>query len=70
MIGILQNGVEDYDSPAAKNTLQASEHYLLTEKDGKTILQTSADIDSAYYAQTSASWDAAKEKIKQLAEAL
>ncbi|MFP9097854.1 SRPBCC family protein [Flavobacterium sp. RHBU_24] len=70
MTGILQNGVEDYDSPAAKNTLQASEHYLLTEKDGKTTLQTSADIDEEYYEQTSASWDAAKEKIKELAESL
>ena len=70
MTGILQNGVEDYDSPAAKNTLQANEHYLLTEKDGKTVLETSADIDEEYYEQTSASWDAAKEKIKQLAEAL
>lgn len=70
MTGILQNGVEVYDSPEAKNTMQANEHYLLTEEDGKTILHTSADIVEEYYEQTSASWDAAKEKIKQLAETL
>lgn len=70
MTGILQKGLEDYDSPEAKNTKQATEHYLLTENDGKIILQTSADIDEAYYEQTSESWDAAKEKIKELAEQL
>jgi len=70
MTGILNNGVEDYDSPDAKNAQQATEHYLLTEKNGKTILQTAADIDEEYYEQTSESWDAAKEKIKQLAEQL
>lgn len=70
MTGLLQNGVEDYDSPEAKKTIQGTEHYLLTEKNGVTTLHTAADIDEEYYEQTSQSWDAAKAKIKELAEAL
>jgi len=68
MTGILANGKEDYDSPDAKGIQQATEHYVLEEKDGQTTLYTSADMDEQWFESMSASWDVAKAKIKELAE--
>ncbi|RYD87784.1 MAG: SRPBCC domain-containing protein [Sphingobacteriales bacterium] len=68
MTGMLVEGAEDYDSPEAKGLQQATEHYVLKDKDGITVLHTAADMDESFYDMMSAAWDAAKEKIKELAE--
>jgi len=70
MKGILNDGVEDYDSDYAKAMKLAEERYVLTEANGVTTLYTSADMDESWYESMSASWEKALEKIKELAEEL
>jgi hypothetical protein len=68
MRGILAEGVEDYESPDAKNIQIAEERYVLKETDGVTTLYTTADMDESWYEAMSASWTKALQTIKTLSE--
>ncbi|MES2488011.1 MAG: SRPBCC domain-containing protein [Bacteroidota bacterium] len=68
MKGILNDGVEDYDSDHTKGLELAEERYVLTEAHGTTTLYTTADMDESWYDSMSVSWENALKKIKELAE--
>lgn len=67
-LGELKNGVEDFDSPAAKGWAGAFENYTLHEKNSGTELNVELDADNSfadYFAQT---FPKALDKVKELAE--
>ncbi|GAA4928487.1 SRPBCC domain-containing protein [Mucilaginibacter defluvii] len=66
--GFILNGVTDTTSEDAQNYIGARESYLLTEKDGLTVLDISSDMGEDHYDQMSAAWDEALLKIKSMAE--
>ena len=66
--GELKDGVEDYDSESAQKLKGGKETYQIFEKDGKTQLDITGDMDPEFYAMMSEAWDKAVVKIKELAE--
>ena len=67
-LGVIKNGVEDYDSEAPKQWAGAHENYTLKIVDGKTELVVDLDVteqDKAYFLNT---WPPALDKVKELAE--
>lgn len=67
-LGIISGGVEDTESPAAKEWAPAYENYTFKEKGGGTEVLVDIDIDEKYDAEFNKMWPAALEKLKELAE--
>jgi uncharacterized protein YndB with AHSA1/START domain len=67
--GLLSDGKPDYSSPAAAHVKNGYESYLLAEDNGITTLQTAASMSPEFMDMMGSSWDRAKDRIKQLAEA-
>jgi uncharacterized protein YndB with AHSA1/START domain len=68
--GMLVAGNEDYDSDAAKSIKDARETYCLSDYDGRTRLKIASDIDDAHYGQMERQWEAALQRIAELAHAV
>jgi hypothetical protein len=67
-LGIVQNGVEDTQSDAAKKWAPAFENYTFAEKDGGTELTIDMDIDENEKQNFERMWTAALSRLKELAE--
>ena len=67
--GIVNDGIEDYESDMAKSVKGGCENYSLTEQDGVTRLFIEADMAPEYFDSMSLSWDRALELIKEFSEA-
>jgi hypothetical protein len=67
-LGIVKDGVEDYDSAAVKGWTGATENYTLTETDGATELKIEMDSDDEYKEYFLKTWPKALEKVKELSE--
>ncbi|MCF0057984.1 SRPBCC domain-containing protein [Dyadobacter sp. CY356] len=66
--GVLEGGVEDYESEMANQMKGGRETYKISEVDGGTYLEVELDIAQEYFEMMSSAWDKAMEKIKELAE--
>ena len=67
-LGMVVNGVEDYDSEAVKNWSGSLENYTLKSAEGKTDLTVDLDIDEPHKEYFLKVFPAALEKVKELAE--
>jgi len=70
--GLVKDGVEDYESKAAKNMKGGRETYRLSEMDGVThlLVEGEGDMPSDFFESMSGLWDKALMKIKELSEGL
>lgn len=68
--GIVAQGVEDYESDAAKDMAGALETYRLSEKDGLIHLSVECEMPAEFFDGMSLAWDKAIGKIKEMSEAL
>jgi uncharacterized protein YndB with AHSA1/START domain len=66
--GVVTKGKEDYESDMARQVFGGHESYRLSEKDGKTQLDTEADMDEGMYDMMAESWKKALQKLVELAE--
>lgn len=66
--GVISNGVEDYESEAAKQVKGSFETYRITENAGLITLDISSDMGEKYFDMMNEAWDRALQKIKQLAD--
>lgn len=67
-IGIIKNGVEDFESDEVKKWTPAFENYTFTEKDGGTLLSVDMDTAEEYKAMFQEQWPKALAALKELAE--
>jgi hypothetical protein len=67
-IGVVNNGVEELDSPQTKGWAGALENYTLTPLNGKTELRIDIDTIEEYKDYFLTTWPKALEKVKELAE--
>ncbi|WP_159468050.1 SRPBCC domain-containing protein [Dyadobacter sp. 3J3] len=67
-VGVLEGGIEDYESEMANLMKGGRETYKISETDGGTYLEIELDIAQEYFEMMSSMWDKALEKIKELAE--
>lgn len=67
-LGILRDGVEDTESPAAKQWAPAYENYTFADKDGGTELTIEMDIESTEKENFETMWLNALARLKQIAE--
>lgn len=65
-MGVVMDGVEDYDSETANEVKGGVETYHLLENDGNTHLAISCDMGEKYFDTMSLEWDKALQKIKEL----
>ena len=68
--GMIAGGNEDYESDLALATKGTREIYTLREHGGKTRLQVEVDIDDAHHAGMDRSWEAAMQRIAELARSV
>lgn len=68
-IGVVNNGVEDFDSPQTKEWAGALENYTLRQENDKTELIIDIDITEEYKDYFIKTWPKALEKVKEMAEA-
>jgi uncharacterized protein YndB with AHSA1/START domain len=66
--GLVMKGKEDLDSDIARKYKGGHEIYRLREVNGKTQLDTEADMDEGMYDMMAESWQKACGKIIELAE--
>lgn len=66
--GVLESGVEDYESEMANQMKGGRETYKISETDEGTYLEVELDIAQEYFEMMSSMWENALEKIKELAE--
>ncbi|MES2731590.1 MAG: SRPBCC domain-containing protein [Bacteroidota bacterium] len=66
--GLINAGIEDYESEDAKQVKGGRETYLLSEKDGITNLSIESGMTEQYFESMSLAWDKALQKIKDLSE--
>ena len=66
--GVINDGIEDYESETAKQVKGGIETYHLSEKKGITELSIECDMGAEYFEMMSQAWDKAVLKIKSLAE--
>jgi hypothetical protein len=66
--GIIQNGVEDTTSEAAKSWTPAHENYTFVEKGGGTELLIDVDAADDFAADFSAMWPKALEALKEIVQ--
>ncbi len=69
-LGILNKGIEDYDSDLAKGIKGGLETYHLLETNGITNISVVCDTAEEMYAYMSSAWDKALLKIKKLSEGM
>lgn len=70
-IGVVANGVEDYDSEEVKQWIGAFENYTLKDKNGATELLVElggATIPEEFVVYMEKTWPVALEKLKEIAE--
>lgn len=68
-LGMIANGVEDFDSPETQKWSGALENYAVTEAGGVTDLRIELDTIADYEAYFQETWPEALQKVKELAEA-
>ncbi|TKC05584.1 SRPBCC domain-containing protein [Pedobacter polaris] len=72
-LGMIKNGIEDYDSEEVKSWAGAKENYTLTDLDGKTNLYIFMEMDESEKNKPMIDmfadmWPKALAKVKELAE--
>jgi hypothetical protein len=67
-LGIINNGVEDTESPQAKSMAPAFENYTFDQKDGLTEVKIDLDSDEEFQEIFEEIWPKALSKLKQLCE--
>jgi uncharacterized protein YndB with AHSA1/START domain len=67
-LGIVKDGVEDYDSDEVKKWGDAFENYTLKEENGQTTLLIDMDSNEEYKAMFEKTWPEALQKVKEIAE--
>ncbi|RZJ31212.1 MAG: SRPBCC domain-containing protein [Flavobacterium sp.] len=68
--GFLNHGIEDTESPMAKEFKGAEETYRLSDHDGNTLLSISCDMSDEMFNEMSRKWEAALQRIAELAHAV
>ncbi len=68
-LGLVKNGVEDFDSEETKSWSGALENYILRENDGITTLDIELDTAESHEHYFLNTWPKALQKVKELAEA-
>ncbi len=68
-IGIIQNGIEDTTSEAARKLAPAFENYAFKEKDGATEVLVDMDADDEYAEMFNKMWPEGLQRLKKIAEA-
>jgi len=67
-LGLIANGVEDFDSDETKKWAGALENYAVQEKNGVTTLSVETDMTEDFEAHMREIWPKALEKVKELSE--
>ena len=67
-LGIVQNGVEDTTSEAAKKWAPAYENYTFKEKDGATEVLVDVDMEDEHAEMFKNMWPDALERLKAIGE--
>lgn len=67
-LGVVKKGVEDLDSPGAKEWAGATENYTLRPVGGKTELTIDMGITKEYLDYFEKTWPKALEKVRELSE--
>jgi hypothetical protein len=67
-LGIVKDGVEDFESDEVKQWAGVFENYTLTESNGTTNLKIDMDSNNEWKDYFSKTWPSALEKIKELSE--
>ncbi|NUM47028.1 MAG: SRPBCC domain-containing protein [Anaerolineales bacterium] len=67
-LGIVQNGVEDTTSEAARKWTPAFENYTFYEKDGATEVLVDIDVADEYAQMFNEMWPKGLRELKELAE--
>jgi hypothetical protein len=67
-LGIVQDGVEDTESPEAKKWAPAFEDYIFAERNGGTELTIEMDIEENARQTFESMWDDALNRLKSIAE--
>jgi uncharacterized protein YndB with AHSA1/START domain len=67
-LGIYKDGVEDTESPEAKQWGPAFENYTFVERDGGTEVQVDQDMMEEYKEMFEEMWPKALQTLKELAE--
>ena len=67
-LGIVQNGVEDTTSEAARQWAPAFENYTFNDKAGATEVLVDIDVEDEYVQMFSEMWLLGLRKLKELAE--
>jgi hypothetical protein len=67
-LGIVQNGVEDTTSEAARKWSPAFENYTFNDKDGATDVLVDMDAEDEYVQMFNEMWPKGLRKLKELAE--
>ncbi len=66
--GIMVDGKEDHESDEAKKYIGGKEIYAISQKNDSTQLDIASDMSEEMIDELSLQWDAALEKVKELAE--
>lgn len=67
-LGIVQNGVEDTTSEAARKWAPAFENYTFKDKGGATEVLVDIDVEDEHAQMFNEMWPEALRKLKDLAE--
>lgn len=67
-LGIVQNGVEDTTSEAARKWAPAFENYTFNDKDGATEVVVNVDVEDEHVQMFSEMWLKGLQNLKELAE--
>ena len=67
-LGIVQNGVEDTTSEAARKWAPAFENYTFNDKDGATEVLVDIDVEDEHVQMFNEMWLKGLRKLKELAE--
>ena len=67
-LGLVQNGVEDTTSEAARKWAPAFENYTFNDKDGATEVLVDIDVEDEYVPMFNEMWPNGLRKLKELAE--
>lgn len=67
-VGVLKNGVEDPENEELDMWKGCVDAYILTEKDGVTVLSIESEVPEKYFEPFKKPWDRSLRKIKQLSE--
>lgn len=68
-IGIIQNGIEDTTSEAARKWAPAFENYTFKEKEGATEVLVDMDAEDEYAEMFNKMWPEGLQRLKTIAEA-